>query len=223
MATGVMILGESGSGKSTSIENLNPKETFIIQAVNKPLPFKGFKNNYPLRTKEITEGNRYVADDTNTIIRLLKTLNKDEKIKNIILDDVQYTIINAFMKDIKEKKTGSAAFERYNDLAKSYWDLIMVLNELRDDLLVFFMSHIEEDREGKICVRTIGKLLSEKIKIEGFFSIVLLCEVDNREYTFRTLTIYGNDPCKSPRGMFEELNIPNDLQFVKEKILQYYE
>ena len=223
MATGIMILGESGSGKSTSIENLNPKETFIIQAVNKPLPFKGFKNNYPLRTKENTEGNRYVTDDTYTIIKLLKALNKDENIKNIVLDDVQYTIINSFMKDIKEKKTGSAAFERYNDLAKNYWDLIIVLDELRDDLLVFFMSHIEEDKEGKIGVRTIGKLLSEKIKIEGFFSIVLLCEVNNREYTFRTQTIDGNDPCKSPRGMFEELNIANDLQLVREKILQYYE
>jgi adenylate kinase family enzyme len=108
MATGIMILGESGSGKSTSIENLNPKETFIVQAVNKPLPFKGFKNNYHLRTKENIKGNRYVADDTNMIIKLLKTLNKDEKIKYIVLDDVQYTIINSFMRDIKEKKTGES-------------------------------------------------------------------------------------------------------------------
>ena len=223
MATGIMILGESGSGKSTSIENLNPKETFIVQSVNKPLPFKGFKNNYTLRTKDNPEGNRYVTDETSKIIKLLKSLNEDSKIKQIVLDDVQYTIINSFMKDIKEKKTGSAAFERYNDLAKSYWDLIMVLNELREDLLVFFLSHIEEDKEGKIGVRTIGKLLSEKIKIEGFFSIVLLCEVNNREYTFRTQTIDGNDPCKSPRGMFEELNIPNDLLIVKNKIYEYYE
>lgn len=223
MATGIMILGESGSGKSTSIENLNPKETFIVQAVNKPLPFKGFKNNYTLRTKENAEGNRYVTDDTYTIIKLLKVLNNDKNIKNIVLDDVQYTIINSFMRDIKEKKTGAAAFEIYNDLAKTYWDLIMILDELRDDLLVFFMSHIEEDKEGKVGVRTIGKLLSEKIKIEGFFSIVLLCEVNNREYTFRNQTIDGNDPCKSPKGMFEDLNMPNDLQIVREKILQYYE
>ena len=111
MATGIMILGESGSGKSTSIENLNPKETFIVQSVNKPLPFKGFKNNYTLRTKDNPEGNRYVTDETSKIIKLLKSLNEDSKIKQIVLDDVQYTIINSFMKDIKEKKIGAADFE----------------------------------------------------------------------------------------------------------------
>ena len=187
MANMIMVLGESGTGKSTSIENLNEKETFIIQAVDKPLPFKGFKKRYSLRSKENPKGNRFISDRPEIIMKILSTLDKEKEIKNIIIDDSQYIMANEFMR-------------RAN---------------------VIFLQHIEVTDDGRKKAKTIGKLIDDKVGLEGRFTIVLATEIEDGVYYFRTQN-NGNDTCKSPKGMFDELRIPNDLNYVIQKSNEYF-
>lgn len=215
MANLIMIIGESGTGKSTSIETLNPKDTFIIQTVDKPLPFKGFKTKYPLKTKEIN-GNRFISDKVETILKILNSLNNEKNIKNIIIDDAQYIMANEFMRRAKEK-----GFEKFTEIGQKFYNLINTANDMREDINIIFLQHIETTDTGKIKAKTIGKLLDEKIVLEGRFTIVLSTEVEDGKYYFRTQN-NGNDTCKSPKGMFEDLRIPNDLNFVITKSKEYF-
>lgn len=216
MANLIMILGESGTGKSTSLENLNNKETFIIQAVDKPLPFKGFKKKYPLRNKDNQQGNRFVSDRAELIIKILDSLNKEKGIKNIVIDDAQYIMANEFMRRAKEK-----GFDKFTEIGQNFYKLIDVANDMREDINVIFLQHIETSDNGKIKAKTIGKLLDDKIGLEGRFTIVLITEVEEGKYYFRTQN-NGNDTCKSPKGMFDELRIPNDLNLVIQKSNEYF-
>ena len=216
MATLIMILGESGTGKSTSIENLNPQETFIIQVVDKPLPFRGFKSKYPLRNKENPAGNRFISDRADKIIRILDTLNKEQKIKNVIIDDSQYIMANEFMRRAKEK-----GYEKFTEIGQNFYALIDKSNEMREDMNIIFLHHKEISEAGISKAKTIGKLLDDKVGIEGRFSIVLTTEIEDGNYYFRTQN-NGSDNCKSPKGMFTDLRIPNDLDFVIKKIDEYF-
>lgn len=216
MANLIMILGESGTGKSTSIENLNEKETFVIQVVDKPLPFKGFKKKYFLRNKENPNGNRFISDKAEIIGKILTTLNKESHIKNIIIDDAQYIMANEFMRRAKEK-----GFEKFTEIGQNFYNIVDLANDLREDLNVIFLQHIETTDSGKTKAKTIGKLLDDKIGLEGRFTIVLTTEVEDGNYYFRTQN-NGNDTCKSPKGMFEDLRIPNDLQLVITKSNEYF-
>lgn len=216
MATLIMILGESGTGKSTSIENLNPQETFIIQVVDKPLPFRGFKSKYPLRNKENPAGNRFISDRADKIIRILDTLNKEQKIKNVIIDDSQYIMANEFMRRAKEK-----GYEKFTEIGQNFYALIDKSNEMREDMNIIFLHHKEISEAGISKAKTIGKLLDDKVGIEGRFSIVLTTEIEDGNYYFRTQN-NGSDTCKSPKGMFTDLRIPNDLDFVIKKIDEYF-
>lgn len=216
MATLIMILGESGTGKSTSIENLDSQETFIIQVVDKPLPFRGFKSKYPLRNKENPAGNRFISDRADKIIRILDTLNKEQKIKNVIIDDSQYIMANEFMRRAKEK-----SYEKFTEIGQNFYALIDKANELREDMNIIFLHHKEISEAGISKAKTIGKLLDDKIGLEGRFSIVLTTEIEDGNYYFRTQN-NGYDTCKSPKGMFADLRIPNDLDFVIKKIDEYF-
>ena len=216
MATLIMILGESGTGKSTSIENLDSQETFIIQVVDKPLPFRGFKSKYPLRNKENPTGNRFISDRADKIIRILDTLNKEQKIKNVIIDDSQYIMANEFMRRAKEK-----GYEKFTEIGQNFYALIDKANEMREDMNIIFLHHKEISEAGISKAKTIGKLLDDKIGLEGRFSIVLTTEIEDGNYYFRTQN-NGYDTCKSPKGMFADLRIPNDLDFVIKKIDEYF-
>ena len=216
MATLIMILGESGTGKSTSIENLDSQETFIIQVVDKPLPFRGFKSKYPLRNKENPAGNRFISDRADKIIRILDTLNKEQKIKNVIIDDSQYIMANEFMRRAKEK-----GYEKFTEIGQNFYALIDKANEMREDMNIIFLHHKEISEAGISKAKTIGKLLDDKVGIEGRFSIVLTTEIEDGNYYFRTQN-NGYDTCKSPKGMFADLRIPNDLDFVIKKIDEYF-
>lgn len=216
MANMIMIIGESGTGKSTSIENLNEEETFIIQAVDKPLPFKEYKKKYPLRSKENPKGNRFISDKAEVIIKILSTLDKEKEIKNIIIDDSQYVMANEFMRRAKEK-----GFEKFTEIGQNFYNLIDKANSMREDINIFFLQHIEVADDGRKKAKTIGKLIDEKICLEGRFTIVLVTEVEDRVYYFRTQN-NGNDTCKSPKGMFDELRIPNDLSYVIQKSNEYF-
>lgn len=208
MGVVALVIGESGTGKSTSIRNMNPDTTFIFQVIKKPLPFKGGKFS-----KE--NGNIFITDNYDSLINGLKKLDKQSKYTDVIIDDSQYIMANEFMRRAKEK-----GFEKFTEIGEHYWKLLECCNEC-ENLNIFILSHSEETDHGKTKIKTIGKLLDDKITIEGMFTIVLRTCVEGGNYFFRTKNS-GNDTVKSPFGMFEEELIENDLQLVKNKITAYY-
>jgi ABC-type dipeptide/oligopeptide/nickel transport system ATPase component len=223
MSTLVGIVGQSGSGKSTSIETLNPKETVIINVSNKPLPFKGWKNNY-IQGK-LSEGCNYITTDVaSTIVTALKFISDNRpEIKNIVLDDLQYLMSFEFMAKAKEK-----GYDKFTDIGKNTFDVLNTSRQLRDDLIIFALYHeetISENYNPKRKIKTIGKLLDDKITLEGLFTIVLFTEVKIEEnqktnYYFVTQTD-GVTTAKSPKDMFSDFYIPNDLNYVSNQINNY--
>ena len=183
--------------------------------MNKPLPFKGYKVKYSLRNKENPTGNRFISDKTDVIMKILNSLNKEENIKNIIIDDSQYIMANEFMRRAKER-----GFEKFTEIGQSFFMLIDKANDMREDINVIFLHHVQTTDEGITKAKTVGKILDNTVGIEGRFSIVLVTEVEDGNYYFRTQN-NGSDTCKSPKGMFEDLRIPNDLQLVINKIKEY--
>lgn len=225
MGQGVLIIAESGSGKSTSIESLNPAETFIINVANKPLPFKGWKKKYSVWSKENLSGNMYDKAGPENIEACVKYVNeKRPEIKTIVIDDFQYMSSFEFFDKASEK-----GYDKFTSIGAHLAKVARLPKDLREDLTVFFLTHAEEstDLEGKrkFKAKTIGKLVDDKLTLEGLFSIVLFGKVKkdkdgNIRYVFETQT-NGENTCKSPRGMFQSLEIPNDLAIVKEAIYNY--
>lgn len=216
MSNLILIIGESGTGKSTSIESLDPNETFIIQVVNKPLPFKGFKSKYQLKSKD-NNGNRIIAKDYTWVLKTLQMIEMDTKYKNIVIDDFQYILSTEYMKRAMER-----GFDKFTEMAQHYYEIINMAQEMREDLNIIFLSHNEQKEDGTSKVKTIGKLLDDKLTVEGLFTIVLNTRIQDGEYYFETQN-NGFNTSKSPKGMFEELKIPNDLQYVIDKVSEYYE
>lgn len=216
MATTILIIGESGTGKSTSIRTLDPKETYIINVLDKPLPFKGWKKNYQKTNGD--PGNLFASDNYTHIIKCLKHISeKLIHVKSIIIDDFQYVMGNEFMRRASENGWG-----KFTEIAQHAWEIIMEAQSLRSDLNVFFLSHSETDAFGKTKCKTIGKMLDEKICLEGMFTIVLSSIIIDEHHWFQTKNdglIMG----KSPMDMFEDKLIPNDLQLVKYTIDDYFE
>ena len=200
MGVPVLILGESGSGKSASMRNFKPGEIGIINVSGKPLPFR---NNL----KTVNTDN--YEDIVKTIIAA--------KAKALVIDDAQYLMANEFMRTAKV--TG---YQKFTDLALNFWKLIqVVINNLPPDKIVYFLAHVERDANGNEKMKSIGKLLDEKITIEGLFTIVLKTVVQDRHYQFATQT-NGQDTVKTPMGMFDDLLIENDLKMVDSTIREYY-
>lgn len=216
MANLILIIGESGTGKSTSVATLEPEETFIIQVVNKPLPFRGFKNNYPLLTKEKPGGNRIIAKDYSWILKTLQQIEINKKVKTVVIDDFQYVLSKEYMQRAMER-----GFDKFTQMAQHYYDVINFAQMMREDLNIIFLSHSENKEDGTSKVKTIGKLLDDKITVEGLFTIVLNTKIEDGEYFFETQN-NGFNTSKSPKGMFEEFKIPNDLKFVVDKVNEYY-
>lgn len=196
MGIPVMILGASGSGKSASMRNFQPGEVGIINVVGKPLPFR---NSLPTLN----------TDDYQKIESSLRR----GKFKRYVIDDSQYLLANDFISHAAETGYG-----KFTSMAVSFHHLITMVADLPSDCIVYFLHHTELDALGNIKAKTIGKMLDEKITVEGLFSIVLLCEMENGNYGFRTR---GKIPAKAPIGMFDE-RIDNDLAFVDKTIREYY-
>ena len=149
MSTSVLIIGESGTGKSTSLRTLNPKETYIINVLNKPLPFKGWKNQYNINNENT---NYNVPENHNKINAIMeKVSNERQNIKNIIVDDFQYVMCNEFMRRINEK-----GYDKWNEIAEHIWRILINAQEQRDDLTIFFLSHSERGEDGKFRAKTVG-------------------------------------------------------------------
>ena len=225
MGQSILVIAESGSGKSTSIENLDPKETFIINVANKPLPFKGWKKKYTIWSKENPGGNMYDKASAQNIEACIKYVNdKRPEIKNLIIDDFQYMSSFEFFERVDEK-----GYEKFTQIGAHLARIARMPKDLREDLMVFFLTHAEEgsDVEGKrkFKAKTIGKMVDEKLTLEGLFSIVLFGKVKKNKdgeirYVFETSN-NGENTCKSPRGMFPTFEIINDLQYVREAIINY--
>ena len=219
MSNCVLILGPSGTGKSTSIRNLDPKSTFIISILNKPLPFRGYKKLYiHLKSWDDLDGNYYCSDDWVKVLKCIQIVNqKRPEIKTLIIDDFQYLLANEFMRRASEK-----GFDRFTDIAQHAWSVIKDLSETRPDLYCFVISHSEQDQFGNMKCKTIGKLLDDKITIEGMFTVCLFSTISDEG--FRLLTQHdGIRTAKSPMGMFKEKYIDNDLKVIQDLMTSYFE
>ena len=200
MGIPVMILGESGTGKSSSLRNFPDDELKIINVAGKPLPFK----------------NKMEMVNTDSYSIVKKEMRNTDK-KSIVIDDSQYLMANEFMRRATEK-----GYDKFTEIAQNMWDLVNSVKQLPDDVIVYFLTHLERDQNGNEKVKTIGKLLDEKITLEGMFTIVLKTNVNDGQYSFLTANS-GHDTVKSPMGLFPTMVIDNDLKYDDEKVRDYYE
>lgn len=210
-----MILGQSGTGKTTSLRNFDPAEVLLIQAVKKPLPFRA--KGWGPCTKATPDGSVIVTDNAHTIVGAMQRTAKPI----IIIDDFQYILANEFMRRVLDNETGNAAFAKYNEIARNAWDILMCAGKLPDTTRVYILAHTQQDDAGHIKAKTIGKLLDEKITIEGLLTIVMRTTVINGQYLFSTQN-NGLDTVKTPMGMFDSEHIENDLAKVDQVICDYY-
>ena len=215
------IVGQTGTGKSTSIKHLNPKETYIINVAKKELPFKGSEKLYNAEAKNYKE-----VDDANEITRLLRTISdKAPHIKNIIIEDSNY--IMGFNMLARATEVG---FTKFTIMAKDMVELFREARRLRDDLKVFYFTHPETIEDGGEIIgyniKTAGKLIDNQIVLEGLLTVCLYTFVEESKDGSATYNFVTNRfkkyPAKSPDGMFAEIKIPNNLQEVVNAIDEYY-
>ena len=201
MGLPVLILGESGSGKSTSLRNFNKDELVIYNVAGKPLPFRGG-----------TQLNRADNVSYNTI---MQNMSK-KKFRCYVIDDSQYLLAFELFGRVAEK-----TYDKFTEMAVHFYDLIQfVIRQMPPDCIVYFLHHTD-DIDGKVKAKTVGKMLNEKLTVEGLFSIVLLAKNLDGRYIFRTHSD-GRDTVKTPMGMFEQDEIDNDLKAVDAAIREYY-
>lgn len=201
----VLVIGKSGAGKSTSLRNFDEKEIGLINVSRKPLPFK--------KTFESTIN----SDDYNVITNAITKTAKN----SIVIDDAGYLIVNMFMRGHSSSGAGNAVFAFYNKVGDSFWNLIEHVKSLPNNKIVYFFMHEDKNDYGDVKPKTIGKILDEKVCLEGMFTVVLRSFKDDKNYAFRTQSD-GLDVAKSPIGMFEDEVIDNDLKIVDQKIREYW-
>lgn len=222
-ATSVLIVGESGSGKSTSVEALPPSETFIVNVTGNDLPYKGWKSNYTEVGKDNPKGNLLNTADSALILQTMDYVSaKRPDIKYLIVEDNQYIAADYLMTKVKE-----IGYTKFTDAALMIYKIATKGKALRSDLIIFILNHQElagDEGERTLKAKTAGKMIDNQITYEGLFNIVLFTykkEIKGgTEYGFIT----NGDPkstAKSPRGMFETKEIPNDLMKVVEAIKQF--
>ena len=214
MGTATLILGESGTGKSASLRHIKPEQCLLIQSVRKPLPFRS--TAWKPLDKSDRNSSIFVCDTWSRIIEALKaasTLGKEI----VVIDDFQYLMANEFMRRSEEK-----SFDKFTEIGAHAWSIIdAAINKTPDNLRVYFLAHAEETQMGKVKMKTIGRMLDEKITVEGLFTIVLRTIVRDSQYMFSTQNS-GSDTVKSPMGLFASTEIENDLNAVDIAICEYY-
>lgn len=203
MGKKVLILGGSGTGKSASMRNFGKDEVLVINVASKDMPFKEPKGGLE----------KLNTDNYREIKRAMAATKK----KVIVIDDTQYLMSNEFMRRATEK-----GYDKFTEIAQNFWDLQQAISNLPDDVVVYELSHTDRDQDGYEKMKTIGKMLDEKITVEGMFSIVLKTVVQDGNYYFQTQNS-GRDTCKSPIGLFKSLLIDNDLKKVDQAIRDYYD
>ena len=199
MAVLVMIYGQSGTGKSTSLRNFTNDEVAVINVSGKPLPFRSKLTTY----------------DTDSYTKISSALNKIER-KSIVIDDATYLMVNEFMRTAKV-----AGYQKYTDMAVNFNSLVAQASQLASDKIVYFLGHSDLKEDGTEHFKTIGKMLDNYVTVEGKFTIVLKTVVQDGKYYFSTHNS-GQDTVKSPLGMFEDNYVDNDLKAVDTIIREYY-
>lgn len=199
MAVLVMVYGHSGSGKSASLRNFDPEQVAVINVLGKPLPFRSNMKTY-------------ITNDYGKIDAAIHSTKR----KSIVIDDATYLMTGEFMRNAKV-----AGYQKFTDMAANFNVLLMRAKELPDDVVVYFFGHSERDGDGGEKFKTIGKLLDEKVCVEGYFTIVLKTVVQDGRYLFSTRND-GMDTVKTPLGMFSDALIENDLAAVDKTIREYY-
>ena len=202
MGVAVLVLGASGSGKSASMRNFKENDVRILNVASKPLPFRNV--------------NKLKKADKATYA-MIKGAVKSGQTLSYVVDDAQYLM--AFESFDKINETG---YSKFSAMAKNYEDMLRTIQEdTSPDTIVYIMQHIDKDEDGNIKAKTLGKMLDHQLTIEGLFSIVLLAKSEERRHFFVTQSD-GTNPCKSPMGMFDEIEIDNDLKMVDDTIREYY-
>ena len=199
MAVLVMVYGHSGSGKSASLRNFDPEQVAVINVLGKPLPFRSNMKTY-------------ITNDYGKIDVAIHSTKR----KSVVIDDATYLMTGEFMRNAKV-----AGYQKFTDMAANFNTLLMRAKELPDDVVVYFFGHSERDGDGGEKFKTIGKLLDEKVCVEGYFTIVLKTVVQDGRYLFSTRND-GMDTVKTPLGMFSDALIENDLAAVDRTIREYY-
>ena len=210
MGLPVLILGESGSGKTASLRNMLNTECYVFNVAGKEFSFKN-KN-------KLMKANNCGYSDIKDL--LLKAMNKpDNQIKTFVIDDSQYLM--AFELFGKAKETG---YGKFTDIAVHFRDLLnFIVTVLPKDYIVYLFHHVDRTDDGRIKAKTSGKMLDNQLTIEGLFTNVIMCTVNQGKYEFMVHDRDGISPVKTPIGMFEEEYIENDLKLVDKAIREYYE
>ena len=213
MAIPVLIMGRSGSGKTYSLKNFKPNEIGVISVEKGRLPFRSEIKvaKIPKYGEGTEDAKSYGAINRAKYAWLEKTI-ETAKVKSVVIDDSQYLLVNELFDRAYEK-----GYDKFVQMATNFRNLIHFINELEEeDKIVYFLHHTDTDVDGREKAKTIGKMLDEKLTVEGCFDIVLFCE-DQKFFPQSN----GQSTAKTPEDMFE-LEIPNDLKFVDEKIREYY-
>lgn len=202
----VLLYGKSGSGKTRSLKEFAEDEIVFVNVEKKLPPFrKQFK---------------YTCETDN--VQVIKTWLKRMPTKIAVIDDAGYILTNTFMRGHSAGRKGSQTFDLYNDIADQYWGLFkFIKDELAEDVIVYILMHEDTNDSGIVKLKTIGKLLDEKVVLEGMCTIVLRCMSEEGKHFFRTTTD-GWDITKTPEEMFDSDIIDNDLKFVDNTIREYY-
>ncbi len=196
----ILLIGKSGSGKSTSLRNFTKEEVAVINVLGKPLPFKS-----DIKAPKI--------DDYTNIINQIKLTKKNV----IVIDDSNYLITNEFI-----EKTSIKGYDKYNEMAKGFFDLINAIKNIDGGKTVYLIMHEDTDDDGNIKPKTIGKLLDDKVNIQGMFTVCIRSVFENGQYIFKLKT-NGQDCVKTPFGMFNQDSIENDLKAFDKVVREYYE
>lgn len=227
MSNIICLAGLSNSGKSTSLKYLEPESTFIVSCTNKQLQIPGFRKKYKKVTTNEGKlvGNWYINNNYDNIKKMLTIVSKTRpEINVIVLDDANYLLSNETFQNALTK-----GYEKFTILAKNYYDLIEYCMNLRDDLTVVFITHIENfgtDIDPEYRMWTTGKMLTNAINLDGLFSYIIYSERyvsdtdDEVKYRFKTRTD-GNDTCRSVSGCFEDKYIEPDMKYVIDTINKF--
>ena len=227
MSNIICLAGLSNSGKSTSLKYLDPESTFIISCTNKQLQIPGFRKKYPkakIADKKLV-GNWFINNNYANITKMLQLISKTrEDIKVVVLDDANYLLSNETFRNANIK-----GYDKFISLAKNYYDLIESCMNLREDLTVIFISHIENcgtDIDPSYRLWTTGKMLTNAINLDGLFSYIIYAEryvddgTDEVHYRFKTRTD-GNDTCRSVAGCFADKYIEPNMKLVIDTINKF--
>ncbi len=211
MSIATLILGSSGTGKSTSLRNLDPSKTLLIQCIKKPLPFRatGWKTRITIKS----DGNVIQTSDPLMIEKIMRTSPHEV----VVIDDYQAVMVNELMNRSSEK-----GYDKFADIGKNAWNIFRAAGDLAEHRRVYILAHTQTDDLGNVRMKTVGKMVDQTLVPEGYFTIVLRTEVVNGNYKFSTQT-NSQDCCKSPMGMFSDLHIDNDLAQVDQVISDFYQ